>query len=149
MPSVFVNNGGIILSDLKDVERIINSAKQIAVATLTEDGSAPDVRIVLGVFDAASNQVLFMTSPQAEKAAEIAAHSQAAFATPQFGDNDVLRVRNATVKPIDVTPAQLDLYNQQYPQTAKYAAHSSFFALSFKQAELTIKDEASTVDIPA
>ncbi|WP_461215771.1 hypothetical protein [Lacticaseibacillus sp. GG6-2] len=83
-----------------DLERIVNDASQIAVATLTEDGTAPDVRIVLGVYDKADDLVLFMSSGKAEKAAEIAAHQQASFATPQFGQNDVMRVRKATVTKI-------------------------------------------------
>ncbi|WP_407894283.1 pyridoxamine 5'-phosphate oxidase family protein [Lacticaseibacillus sp. N501-2] len=130
-----------------DLERIVNASSQIAVATLTEDGTAPDVRIVLGVYDAENDLVLFMSSGKAEKAAEIAAHKQAAFATPQFGQNDVMRVRKATVTKITPTQAQQTLYTTKYPQTAKYAAHSDFFALAFDQAEVTIAGTASTVDM--
>ncbi|WP_390405295.1 pyridoxamine 5'-phosphate oxidase family protein [Lacticaseibacillus jixiensis] len=135
------------MSSREDLARIIDSASQIAVATLTEDGSAPDVRIVLGVYDPASDQVLFMSADKAQKVAEISAHPQASLATPQFGE-DAARIRQATVKPITPTDAQLALYNHKYPQTAKYAAHSDFFALSFKQAEVTIAGVTSTVDIP-
>ena len=88
-----------------------------------------------------------MTAANAEKVAEISKHSQASFATPQFGSNDVARVRKATVEKIDPTPDQLALYNAKYPQTAKYDAHSDFFALRFKQAEVTIGGENSTVEV--
>lgn len=135
------------MANTEDLERIFNAASQIAVATLTEDGTAPDVRIVLGVYDKATNQELFMTAANAEKVAEIGKHSQASFATPQFGNNDVARVRKATVQKIDPTPEQLALYNAKYPQTAKYAAHADFFALRFEQAEVTIGGENSTVEV--
>jgi len=103
------------------------------VGTLTEDGSAPDVRIVLGVYDQDNSQMIFMANAKSEKVAEIAAHSQAAFTTPQFGKSDFARVRKATVTKINPTPAQLNLYNSKYPQSAQYAAQSAFFALTFKQ----------------
>ncbi|MFD1484484.1 pyridoxamine 5'-phosphate oxidase family protein [Lacticaseibacillus baoqingensis] len=135
-----------MVSELK-LEQIIDAAQQIAVATLTEDGTAPDVRIVLGVYDKLGKQVLFMSSRQAEKVAEIAAHGRAAFATPQFDDQGVVRVRHAHVAKITPTTAQSALYQQKYPQTAKFAAHSDFFALTFDEADVTINGETTTVKI--
>lgn len=135
------------MADKTDLERIINNASQIALATLTEDGSAPDVRIVLAVYDPKNAEVLFMTNGQAAKVAEIAAHQQAAFATPQFAADESARVRQATVTKITPTPEQLALYNAKYPQTAKYAAHADFFALAFKQAEVTIGGATSTITV--
>lgn len=140
-----LNVGVIILADKTDLEKIVNGTAQIAVATLTKNGQAPDVRIVLGVYDKTSDQVLFMSSAQAEKVAEIAAHSQAAFATPQFGELGYARIRHAVVEQINPTPEQLDLYNNKYPENAKYAAHSDFFALRFKEAEVTVDGHTTVV----
>ncbi len=108
-------------------------------------GPPPDVRIVLGVFDPSSAEVLFKSSTNAQKVVEINAHQQAAFATPRFAADESARVREATVKQITPTVAQLALYNAKYPQIAKYAAHSDFFALTFKQAEITLAGDTTTV----
>ncbi|WP_196246315.1 pyridoxamine 5'-phosphate oxidase family protein [Lacticaseibacillus zhaodongensis] len=135
------------MADKTDLEKILTDATQIAVATLTEDGAAPDVRIVLGAYDAQSKQMLFMTNPKSQKVAEIAAHSQAAFAIPQLGKGGFARVRKADVQQINPSQDQVALYSAKYPQNGQYAAHSSFYALSFKEADVTIDGATSTVTL--
>lgn len=142
-----LNIGGIFLADKTDLVRIINGAANIAVATLTTNGQAPDVRLVLGAYDEATDQVLFISSTQAEKVAEINAHSQAAFATAPVGQGEFVRVRQATVKQITPTAAQAAVYNKKYPDSAKYAAQSAFFALTFKQADVVAGGGMTTVKV--
>lgn len=141
--------GGIILTDKTDLARIINSAAHLAVATLTTDGQAPDVRVVLGAYDSATAQVIFVSSPQAEKVAEIAAHAQAAFATAPVGQGEFVRVRQAIVQSIPASSAPAAVYNQKFPQSGQYAAAATYFALSFQQAEVTTGGTTTTIQVEA
>ncbi|MFD1433278.1 pyridoxamine 5'-phosphate oxidase family protein [Lacticaseibacillus yichunensis] len=130
-----------------EAQRILTESGQVAVASLTTDGSAPDVRIVLYTYLKEANTLLFMTAGNANKVAEFAAHDAAAFTTLPIGEtNDVVRVRAAKINGITPDEAQLAQYMAAFPQTAKYAAHGTFFALTFSEADVTVKNQESTVE---
>lgn len=123
----------------------MQEAAQVSIATLTVDGQAPDVRIVLFVYLPATHQLLFMSGADSPKAAQIAAHSVAAFTTQSVGNQNFARAKQAKVQKITPTEAMKKAYFDKFPATAAYAAHSDFFTVDFDSVAVTTDNQTETV----
>ncbi|ANZ60449.1 hypothetical protein AYR62_15045 [Secundilactobacillus paracollinoides] len=128
-----------------ELTRILTAGGQVAVATLTEDATSPDVRIVIFSYMPDTHQLIFSTVSDSPKTAEITAHSTGAFTTIPAGNQDVVRAKNVTVKKVDATDEITSVYYDKYPFAKKMADNHSFYALEFTTAEVTADGETATV----
>lgn len=126
-------------------DQIMQEATQVSIATLTVDGKAPDVRIVLFVYLPTTHQLLFMTGTNAPKVAQIAAHSAAAFTTQAVGNQNFARAKQAKVQKVTPTEAMKKAYSDKFPAAAAYAAHSDFFTVDFDSVAVTADNQTETI----
>ncbi|MFC6170118.1 pyridoxamine 5'-phosphate oxidase family protein [Loigolactobacillus jiayinensis] len=132
--------------DVKDeFNQIMQEAAQVSIATLTVDGQAPDVRIVLFVYLPETHQLLFMSGADSPKIAQIAAHSAAAFTTQSVSDQKYARAKQAKVQKVTPTEAMKTAYFAKFPTSAAYAAHSEFFTVDFNSADVTADNQTETI----
>ncbi|MFD1317162.1 pyridoxamine 5'-phosphate oxidase family protein [Loigolactobacillus zhaoyuanensis] len=133
------------MSAKDNFNQIMQEAAQLSIATLTVDGQAPDVRIVLFVYLPETHQLLFMSGADSPKTAQIAAHSAAAFTTQSVSDQKYARAKQAKVQKVIPTEAMKSAYFDKFPASAAYAAHSEFFTVDFDSADVTADNQTEKV----
>ncbi|MFD0896601.1 pyridoxamine 5'-phosphate oxidase family protein [Loigolactobacillus binensis] len=128
-----------------EFKQVMQEATEVSIATLAVDGQAPDVRIVLFVYLPTTHQLLFMTGADSPKAAQIAAHSAAAFTTQAVGEQNFARAKQAQIQKVTPTETMKKTYFDKFPATAAYAAHSAFFTVDFNSVDVTAAHQTETI----
>ncbi|MDA5386661.1 pyridoxamine 5'-phosphate oxidase family protein [Loigolactobacillus backii] len=142
----FCYQGDALFMNVQDkFDQIMQEAAQVAIATLTVDGQAPDVRIVLFVYLPETHQLLFMSGADSAKVAEITAHSVAAFTTQAVSEQKYARAKQAKIQKVTLTDSMKQAYFDKFPNSAAYAAHNDFFTVDFNSVDVTADKQTETL----